>query len=111
MIASVRHDCLERRLVHRGHPRAVVLFREAFKEDLDGNGSHAWLEVKESKLMDAEPVGHVLGIGQRRGQAAESDVVSGLLCNVPHATDDDFDDWSTILAQEMYLIDDDESHV
>ena len=94
------------RSVHRCHSWAVVLLCEALKEDLDGHGPHTRLEVVETELVDAEPVGDVLGVRQGSGEADEPHTVAGLLGDVPHPAHDDLDDGASLLAKQMDLIDD-----
>ena len=71
------------------------------------NWSHTRLEVEETKLVDAQPVSNVLSIGESGRQAYKSDSVTSLLSNVPHATHNDLDDGSTILTEQVDLVDDD----
>jgi hypothetical protein len=50
---------LKRRLVHRGHPRAVVLARKTGNVDLNRNWTNGRPEVEKPPAFrpDAEPVG------------------------------------------------------
>lgn len=61
-------------LVHGGHARAVVLSRKALDVLGQRHGAHRRLEVEEARLRDAEPVGKVVGVGQRGGKADNADL-------------------------------------
>ena len=50
-------------LVHRGHPRAVVLAGEAGDVHLERHGAHGGLEVEERVWRDVEPLGDVVRVG------------------------------------------------
>ena len=50
-------------LVHGGHPRAVVLAREAGDVHLERHGAHGGLEVEERVGRDVEPFGDVVRVG------------------------------------------------
>ena len=56
-----------------------MLLWEALKEDLDWNGTHAWLKVKQSKSVDSKPISNILGIGKSSGKADKSNSVASLL--------------------------------
>ena len=50
-------------LVHGGHPRAVVLAREARDVHLERHGAHGGLEVEERVGRDVEPLRDVVRVG------------------------------------------------
>ena len=76
-----------------------MLLWETLEEDFDRHGSHTGLEVKETQLVDAEPISDVLGVGKSRRQANKAHLVTCLLSDVAHAANDDFDDGASILPK------------
>lgn len=68
-------NSLEGRLIHRSHPRAVVLAGEPVDVTLQRYRSYRRTEVVQSHLTDPEPVGQVLGVRQGRGQADDPDTL------------------------------------
>ena len=104
MTTGVGVDCFVRRSVHGRHTGAVVLLREAFEENLDRHRPHAWLEVVQTELVNAQPVSDIFGVGEASGQTHESDVVASLFGDVAHPADYHLDDRSSLLAKQVYLI-------
>ena len=51
-----------------------MLSREARDVHLKRHRPHGRLEVEEARLRDAEPVGKVVGVGQRGGKADNADL-------------------------------------
>lgn len=60
--------------------------------------------------MDTHPVCNVLGVSESRRQSNESDVITGLFWNISHATNDDLDNWTSLLSEQMDLIDNHKCH-
>lgn len=87
-----------------------MLFREAFEENLDRHWTYTWLEVIQSEFVDAHPVRNILGICQSCGQTNKPDIVSCLLRNISHTTDDYLDYWPSFLSKQMDLINDHQSN-
>lgn len=105
VVSRMGVDCFEGWAVHGGHAGAVCLFGEAIEENLDGDGADTGLEIEQAKFVDSHPVSHVFSVGEGRGQADKPDRALGLLCDVAHATDDDFDDGTAILTEQVDFID------
>ncbi|ALC46003.1 Ccap [Drosophila busckii] len=60
---------LEGGTIHGGHAWTVVFAREAIDVHLQRHRPHRGLEIVQTHALDAQPVGQVLRIGQRSGQA------------------------------------------
>lgn len=103
---------LERGLVHRRHPRAVVLSRKAGNVDFDRNRTYRRPEVKEPSSFGLypEPVGQVPRVGHGRRQSDDPQLVVGVRRDEVGSGDDDFEDGASILPEEVDLVDDDEPH-
>lgn len=61
--------------------------------------------------MDAKPISYVFRICQRSRKTHEANLVTSLLSDVAHSGDDNFDDGTSVLSQQVDLIDDNESYV
>ena len=111
VLSCVSHYRLEGWFVHCSHARTVVFLREAFKVDFDWHWTNRRLEIKQAKLVDAQPVCDVLCISQCRRKSNKPDLISGLLADISHARDNYFNYRTTILSKQMDLINYDESHL
>ena len=77
---------------------------------LQRDGADRGPEVEESGLPDAQPVGQVAGIGQRRGQADEADLALRVGRDEVGPRDDDFENGATVLTQQVDFVDDYQSN-
>ena len=73
--------------------------------------AHGVAEVVEAAVVDAQPVAQVLGVGQRRAEAHDADVVLEPLLHEAHTRHDHLDDGTAVRAQQVDLIDDDHAHL
>mmetsp|Transcript_12038 Transcript_12038/g.23202 ORF Transcript_12038/g.23202 Transcript_12038/m.23202 type:complete len:216 (-) Transcript_12038:136-783(-) len=96
--------------VHRRHPGTVVLLGESGDVGCQGHGSHRWLEVVQPHHADAEPVPDVVCVCESSGQADEPDWPVCVGRDVTHTRHDDFQNGSSVLPQQMDLIDDHQRH-
>mmetsp|Transcript_21833 Transcript_21833/g.53129 ORF Transcript_21833/g.53129 Transcript_21833/m.53129 type:complete len:280 (-) Transcript_21833:93-932(-) len=99
------------RFVHRRHPRTVMLLRIPLDMDRHRHRSYTWWEVVQPNHTDAQPVCNIMSIGQSGGQSAEPDTVIQGHRNVTHTRHDHLKDRSTVLTQQVDLVDDHQSHL
>lgn len=78
-------------LVHGGHAGAVVLAGEACDVDLERHRPHRRPEVEEAELADAQPVGQVARVGQRRREADDAQGAGRVRRDEVGAGDDDLE--------------------
>ena len=79
------------RLVHGGHAGAVVLAGEACDVHLERHRPHRRPEVEEAELADAQPVGEVARVGQRRREADDAQGARRVRRDEVGAGDDDLE--------------------
>ena len=83
--------------------------REALHVHLHGNGPHGRPKVEKADLLDAEPAGQVVRVGQRRREALKADGLARLRGDVAHARDDDLEHGPALLAEQVHLVNNDEA--
>lgn len=111
LVGRVDLYLLEAGLVHGGHARTVEFAREALDVHLERNGPHRGLEVEEAALTDAQPVGEIARVRQRRREANDAHRLVRVRRDEVGARDDYFEDRAAVLTEQVDLVDDDESHV
>mmetsp|Transcript_20226 Transcript_20226/g.41320 ORF Transcript_20226/g.41320 Transcript_20226/m.41320 type:complete len:682 (-) Transcript_20226:1713-3758(-) len=90
-----------------GHVRDVV----ALDVNLERYRPHVGVEVEEAVVRAADPLGEVLGIGERGGEREDAHLVVGLAGDVTHARDHDLEHRPHLPSDEVHLVDDEQRDV
>lgn len=92
-------DVIESRFIHGCHTRAIMLLAKAFEMNLYGDRSYCGPEIEETELISAKPFSNVRSISHCSRQAYHSYFIFFI-----HSRDNDFNDGTTILAEQMDFI-------
>mmetsp|Transcript_115361 Transcript_115361/g.366862 ORF Transcript_115361/g.366862 Transcript_115361/m.366862 type:complete len:695 (+) Transcript_115361:1573-3657(+) len=102
-------DGVEAGLVHLRHTGHEVLLGVALDVSGHRHRPDRRLEVEEADDADAKPIRDVVGVRQRSREADESDLSVQVAGDVAHAGDDDLQHGTSVLTQQMDLVDDDQA--
>mmetsp|Transcript_45500 Transcript_45500/g.131780 ORF Transcript_45500/g.131780 Transcript_45500/m.131780 type:complete len:398 (+) Transcript_45500:1843-3036(+) len=96
---------------HGQQPRGAVVDVEALDDHLQGHCSHVGREVEEAGAAGADPLAHVLGVGQGGSQGDDADGLLHLHGDVAHAADHGLERGPHIAVEQVELIHHEEAHL